>query len=112
MRSSLQRCAVRADLLWFPWPRFFAARPPGWAGTLGSAQGFGVLGYAGVTSAVTDPASQIYGNVGVTPGALSLITGLSSGEYYRRDETRRGFGRGSGTDRYQRRRSVTWQAWG
>jgi type VI secretion system secreted protein VgrG len=59
-----------------PLAAFLCSPFPGWAGTLGSAQGFGVLGYAGVTSAVTNPASQIYGNVGVTPGALSLITGF------------------------------------
>jgi hypothetical protein len=63
-----------------PFAALFCSPIPGWAGTLlGSAQDFTVLGYAGVTSAVTDPASQIYGNVGVTPGALSLITGFPPG---------------------------------
>ena len=51
---------------------------PGWAGTLGTAQSFAVLGYAGVTNNHVDPnpQTQIYGNVGVSPLPLTSITGF------------------------------------
>lgn len=54
---------------------------PGWAGTLGTAQSFAVLGYAGVTNAHVDPnaQTQIYGNVGVSPLPLTSITGFPPG---------------------------------
>jgi hypothetical protein len=64
-----------------PFAALLCSPSPGWAGTLGTAQNFAVLGYAGVTNAHVDPnaQTQIYGNVGVTPGALTLITGFPPG---------------------------------
>ena len=76
MRNQVPRGAVRvalmvsfAALLCYPFP--------GWAGAiLGSAQSFAVLGYAGVTNT---GATQIYGNVGVSPLPLTSITGFPPG---------------------------------
>jgi type VI secretion system secreted protein VgrG len=74
MRKALQRCAVRAAFI-VPFAAFSCSPFQGWAGTLGAAQTFAVLGYAGATNT---GATHIYGNVGVSPGALTLITGFES----------------------------------
>ena len=80
MKNVLKRCALRAAFI-VPLAAFLGSPFPGWASTLlGSAQSFAVLGYAGVTSAVTDPATQIYGNVGSTPATLAAITGFPPGK--------------------------------
>ena len=76
MRNLLQRYAVRAAFV-VPFAAFLGSPSTGWAGPiLGSAQSFAVLGYAGVTAT---GATQIYGNVGVSPLPLTSITGFPPG---------------------------------
>ena len=80
MGNAFQRYTARVALMVVPLAALLCSPFPGWAGTLlGSAQSFAVLGAAGVTSAITDPATVIFGNVGVTPAALSTITGFPPG---------------------------------
>ena len=75
MRNVLQRCALRAAFI-VPFATLFFSPFQGWAGTLlGEAQTYAVLGYAGVTNA---GATQVYGNVGVSPLPLTSITGFPS----------------------------------
>src|ERR1022692_3938915 len=83
MRNPLQQVTARAALV-LAFAALLCSPSPGLAGTigyLGSAQSFAVLGYAGVTNAHSDPnpQTQIYGNVGVTPAALTYITGFPPG---------------------------------
>src|SRR5450759_780786 len=73
MRNAFLKCAARVTFL-VPFAALLCSPFPGWAGTLlGSAQSFAILGYAGVTNT---GATQIYGNVGVSPLPLTSITGL------------------------------------
>jgi len=67
MRDAFLKCAARVTFM-VPLAALLCSPFPGWAGTLGSAQSFAVLGAAGVTNT---GATQIYGNVGVTPAALA-----------------------------------------
>src|ERR1035438_8764098 len=72
---NLQRFAARAAFI-VPFAALLGNPFPVCAGTvLGSAQSFAVLGYAGVTNT---GATQIYGNVGVSPLPLTSITGFPS----------------------------------
>ena len=77
MTNVLQRYAFRAAFI-LPLVALSCSPFHGWAGTLGTAQSFAVLGAAGVTNA---GATQIYGNVGVTPAALAApyFTGFPPG---------------------------------
>jgi hypothetical protein len=70
MRNSFQRYTARVALL-VPFAALLCSPFPALAGPiLGSAQSFAVLGHETVTNAHSDPnpATQVYGNLGVTPG--------------------------------------------
>src|ERR1019366_484677 len=76
-RNAFLKCAARVTFM-VPFAALLCSPFPGWAGSislLGSAQSFAVLGYAGVTNT---GATQIYGNVGVSPLPLTSITGFES----------------------------------
>src|ERR1035437_5135209 len=78
MRNAFLKCAARVTFM-VPFAALLCSPFPGWAGSislLGSAQSFAVLGYAGVTNT---GATQIYGNVGVSPLPLTSITGFPPG---------------------------------
>ena len=81
MNKVFQRCNARAALGILSFIALFCNPLSGRAATiLGSAQSFAVLGYAGVTNAHgSDPATVIFGNVGVSPLPLASITGFPPG---------------------------------
>lgn len=75
MRNVKQRGTFRVALV-VPFAALLCNPAPGLAGVLGTAQSFAVLGAAGVTNT---GATQIFGNVGVSPLALTAVTGFPPG---------------------------------